>query len=183
MSEGNGSVAHAEVETREVSAARRPTKLELKRAQIYQERRARAINNGVPEDKVDATLAAEDYKNSPLEEKFERFQNLAVHALQGLQQDILNLQHNDTVIADAMDINLKAMARALVHAGVDIGVQQNIMQEVEKEIHKEQQLQKAAREAAHKAASEKVEKQTIEKDIDKEAEPLPVPDGATVFGG
>lgn len=188
MSEGNGhaGVQAVELESQEVATgARKPTKVELKRAQIYQERRARAINNGVPEDKVDATLAAEDYKNSSLEDKFTRFQNLAVHALQGLQQDILNLRHNDTVIADAMDVNLKAMARALEHAGVDIATQQGIMQDVEKELQKEQQMQKAAREAANKAAREKNEKKTVESEIDKPSDeaPVPLPDGATVFGG
>ncbi len=187
MSEGNGQmdVQQVEPEVHQIAAARRPTKLEIKRAEIYKERRARAINNGVPEDKVEAHLAAEDYKNLPLDEKFEKFQSLTAQALIGLQQDIMNLQHNDTVIADAMDINLKAMARALEHAGIDKERQQSIMKEVEQEIQRDQQQMKVAREAARKVAREAQEKKTVESEVDKgpaDETPIPLPDGATVFG-
>jgi len=189
VSEGNGvavanGVTQAEVPEQEVATPRKISKLELKRAQIYQERRQRLINRGVPEEKVDATIAAEDYKELPIEEKFDRFEKLMMGALQGMQRDIMALRHNDGVVAEAMDINLQAMARCLEKAGVSREAQSDIIKAVDAEMREAHEKQVAAQAAAMREQREKQEKQTVEKEVDKprSEDEAPTPDGATVFG-
>lgn len=188
MSEGNGVVAHVEEPVEQVSEVRKLSKIDIKRIQAREERRRRLINNGVPADKVDAVMTAEDYKNLPVEQKLERFEKLMSQAMQGLQRDILALRHNDGVIADAMDINLKAMARGLTKAGVSLEQQNDIIREVEQELREEHAKQTAAQAEAHKLATEKAEMDRM-KSVEKErtttddSESAPVPDGATVFEG
>lgn len=175
----NDSVPLPEADVAEqiVSQARPVTKMDIKRAQAYQERRRRLINNGTPPDKVDATIEAEDYQALPVEKKLLRFQTLVGSALRGLQQDVLNLQHNDRVIADAMDVNLRAMGRALTRLGFTEEMQKDIVTEVENEIRRDQ-------EAKQKAASATEEKAGVEAQIDT---PPPaesdLPEEAVVFGG
>lgn len=192
MGEGNGAsgaVAHLEEDVQQIASAKRMTKVDIKRMQAREERRRRLLNNGVPEDKVDAVMAAEDYQNLPVDKKLDRFERIVSQALQGLQRDIMALRHNDGVIADAMDINLKAMARALEKAGITKEAQNDIIREVEKELREEQKRQAEAEVEARRMASEKAEKERMEAEanakpaIASEGEPEPVPEGATVFEG
>lgn len=192
MSEGNGvnGVAVAEEPVRQIAEAKKLTKLDIKRMQAHEERRRRLINSGVSPEKVDSVIAAEDYSNLSVEKKMERLEKVVSRALQGFQQDIMALRHNDGVIADAMDINLKALARGLQKAGVTLEQQNEIIKAVEVELREEQRQEAEARALASKAAAEAREKATMEQEAatkptvgGDEAEPQDTPDGATVFEG
>ncbi len=191
MTEGNGSsevVQESADNVRTMSEARRITKADMKRMQAYEERKRRLINKGVAPDKVDGVIAAEDYNALPVEKKFERLEKLTSQLFQGLQKDIMALRHNDGVIADAMDINLRAVARSLEKAGVTKEMQGQIIREVETELRAEQQKRMEEQQAARKAKSEKelMELEAGKKTTLLETEPaIPAeePAEATVFGG
>lgn len=163
-------VEETELRMTDVLPASNMTKIDAKRAQIYQERRRRLLNRGVPEAQVDATLAAEDYRNLPLAERFARFEKMALGALEGLQRDIMSLRHNDSVIAESMDINLRAMSMCLEKAGVSKEAQSDIIKQVDGQLREERAQQAAA-----------LEQKTIETEVDTEGQ-AEVPEGATVFG-
>lgn len=191
MSEGNGTsgngVTHVQEPIENVASARKMSKVDMKRMQAYQERRRRLINKGVDPKKVDAVIAAEDYKNMPLEDKFERLQAIVLGALRESQKDILALRHNDEVISDAFDINLKSLAKCLERAGVTKELQGTIIQEVEKEVREEQKLMIETKAKAN-ADAEKARMQAALADDAKltqseEPEGETHPEEATVFGG
>ncbi len=177
--------------------ARRQTKAELKRQQIYIERRNRLINKGVDPSKVDLMLAEEDYRNLPIEDKFERFAMNVNQSFRMFGQDMQALQHNNTVLADAMDVNFRAMALCLERAGLPKEVQGELIKEAEKQINaerlakleakqKEEELRrKQAVEAAEQGRAESELRKAEGKPdlVDEPGEPAPVPDGATQFGG
>jgi hypothetical protein len=193
MSEGNGAngaVTRVEEDVQQMASAKKMSKIDIKRMQAREERRRRLINRGVPEDKVDAVMAAEDYQNLPIDKKLDRFEYIVSQALQGLQRDILALRHNDGVIAEAMDINLKAMSRALEKAGVSKEAQGDIIREVEKELREEQEKRARAEQEALRLAAEQSERERIEAELSSkpslssdEAPAVEIPEGATVFEG
>lgn len=182
--------------TTQVVTPRKPSKIELKRQQQYMERRKRLINKGVPEDQVDRAIVEEDYRNLPVEQKFERFASAMNGAVQSLAKDIMGLRHNDGVLADAMDLNFKAVARALVKAGVPLELQGEIIKQAEIELRAERQKQFEEQQAAARAQAEaraqsseqKVAAELAKaegKELTPEAPPPaePPPEGATTFGG
>jgi hypothetical protein len=191
MTEGNGSsavVEQNEDNVRTMSEARRISKVEMKRMQAYEERKRRLINKGMDPSKVDEALATEDYNNLPIERKFERLEKLTSQLFQGLQKDVMALRHNDGVIADAMDINLRAVARSLEKAGVTKEMQGEIIREVETELREEQRRRAEQNAAAQRADAEKarMEKEANTKTSLLEPEvalPAEQPAEATVFGG
>lgn len=182
------AVQKSEDNVRTLSEVRKMSKIDMKRLQAYEERKRRLINKGVAPDKVDGVIAAEDYANLPVEKKFERLESMVSQVLQGLQRDIMSLRHNDGVIADAMDINLRAVARSLEKAGVTKEQQGEIVKLVEAEIREEQKAQQAIRQKAQEAQTEKsrMEAEANAKPSIMDPEPaLPTeaPAEATVFGG
>lgn len=181
MAEGNGAVAMQKM-----------TKIDAKRMKDREERRRRLVNNGVPLDRVDETLAWEDHNNLPTDKRLEKLEKLVVKLFQGLQRDIMSLQHNDGVITDALDINLRAMAKCLEKAGVDRDQQGVIITEVETELREEQRKALEARQAAERAAEEASVLERMKAEVSKkptlvgseeEQAPVVIPDGATVFEG
>lgn len=180
MAEGNGAVVQ------------KLTKVDMKRQKDRDERRRRLANKGVPVERIDETLALEDHQNLSPERRIEKLEGLVVRLFQGLQRDILSLQHNDGVITDALDINLRAMAKCLEKAGIDRDQQGVIITEVETELREEQRKAMEARQAAEKAAEEASVLERIKAEVSKkpslvgaeeEKAPTEVPDGATVFEG
>jgi hypothetical protein len=180
----------------EIVTPRKPTKIEMKRQQQYMERRKRLMNKGVPESEVDRALAEEEYRNLPVEKKFERFANAMNGAVQSLAKDIMGLRHNDGVLADAMDLNFKAVARALEKAGVPLQLQGEIIKQAEIELRAERQRQfeeqqaaaRAQAQAHAQAAEQNVAAELAKaegKELTPEAPPPaePPPEGATTFGG
>lgn len=180
-----------------ILADKKPSAIELKRQKIYLERRKRKINDGVDPKKVDLLLAEEDYKNLPITEKFEQYKRLDMAANRRLAQDINSLQHNDSVLADSMDINFRAFAKMLVEAGVSLERQGAILKETEQEVQEDRKQRLEARQAASQAAAKKradAQEQKLKEELAKVegtpslTEPIPPaesapPDGATVFGG
>lgn len=179
-------VQENEDNVRTMSQAKRMTKADIRRMQAHEERKRRLINNGTDPDKVEATIAAQDYAALPLEKKFDRMDRVMSQALRALQQDIMSLRHNESLIADAMDINLRAVARSLEKAGVTKEMQIDIIKTVETEVRDEQRRRAEAQQAAHKAKSEKelMENEANTKpSLTNEATPADAPEGATTFGG
>lgn len=164
-------------------------KLTLKRMQQREARRKRLIGQGVPEDKVEMTMAQEDFNALPADKKMALMLN---NAMNHVAQDIQALQHNFFALADAMDVNFKSMARCLTLAGVDLQKQHEIIQTVEGEIRAERQAkieaQKKAAEQAAEEASQKAADATLKAAEGRTPEPVPeapvtLPEGATEFGG
>lgn len=171
-----------------IAEPRKPTKIEIKRAQQREERRRRLINQGVPEDKVDQVMVNEDYNNLPLDRRFQDFRSQVVKAIQALSMDVMNLQHNDRVIADAMDTNMRAMSKCLNKVGVPTEDQAQIMKDVISELTEERaKQQQAIAEEQQKSVEAQIEEElaSAERGIVSSEEPegSPIPDGATVFGG
>lgn len=171
-------------------SSKKPSTVDLKREAHHQERKRRFINRGMTPAQADMAMAEEDYRNLPIERKFERFQAGVSQAFQKMAHDILGLRHNDGVIADAIDVNVKAMAKCLEKVGVNLEQQSEIIKAVSQEIAEErkQRIEEAKRriqvEAESKAASEALagaEKSSNVTDSDDAPQPV-VPDGATTFG-
>lgn len=174
-----------------------PSKLDLKRRQQYMERRQRLINKGVDPKKVDMVIAEEDYRALPMDKKLERFMVTVSQSFREFANDMQALQHNNNLLADAMDVNFRAMARCLIKAGVLPEQQSVIIKEVEAEIMATRQAQidahKKASEAKAVAEAAVTESSVAEAELNKaegkptivpdDAAPLPIPDGATTFGG
>lgn len=159
-----------------------PTKAQLKKMEIYAQRRQRLINKGVPEAQVDAVIAREDYERLPVAEKLKRLEHFVASALGQLGQEMGNLRHNDGVLADAMDVNFRSIAKALTKAGVSMDDQKKIVEEVQKEMEAEAQARAEAAEKAQKEVEEKA-RASDTKQVDVPGEAPAAPAEATTFGG
>lgn len=148
------------------------SKIDEKRRQIYIERRKRAINKGVPEDKVDEHLAREDFEKLPLET---RVHHMIDTAFQRLAQEIVSLQYNDQMLSAAMDVNFRAIAKMLEKLGLPRDQQLVLLKEAKEDIERDL-AERKAKEEAQKAEAMKVE-------TEQRGEPPPPPEDATVFGG
>jgi hypothetical protein len=180
---------------KEAKKKQRLDKITQKRQQIYMDRRNRLLASGVPADKVDMSLAAEDYHNLSDSQKIKRLEGILSSTFQNFAKELNNLRHNDTVLADAMDVNFKAFSKMLVKVGVPLEEQQTFIQDAQKEMNEERAMEIAAKHAATKAKADASEKSRAEEAL-KEAESriaadvaaeelsaVPTPEGATEFGG
>lgn len=164
--------------------------IDAKRQAIREERKKRLMNKGVSEQRAEEMISNQDYDNLSDDKKIQRLENLFVQTFQGLQRDILALRHNDGLIADAMDINLKAMSKCLEKAGITKEQQGEIIKEVEAELREEQKRKMEAQAMAEKMASDQSEKIRME-ELSKEESKLSgsepagsdIPSEASVFGG
>lgn len=174
------------------------TKFEQKTAKKKAEKqrqRAEALQKmGIPPDQIMQILAAEEYNSLPLDKKVARLEQMFSQGMSSMAQEMVNLRHNDGVLADALDVNFRAVARALVLAGVDLDKQKEILQQVSGEIEKEraeaEEKRKQAEAAAQKAAAEAHKKSTdqteataLQVTADKPGEAPSPPEEATTFGG
>lgn len=103
--------------------------------------------------------------------------------LQSLAQELANLQHNDQVLADAMDANFRAITKIFVKLNVPQEEQAKLLIECDAEIKAERKAKAEARAAAAKKAQEVAEKKEVVAEVGKAGEPAPPPEGATEFGG
>ncbi len=178
------------------SAPKKPSAMDEKRRKIYLERRQRAIGKGVSEDKVDQVLAEEDYRALPIDKKLERFILSVNQAFRALAGDIQTLQSNNNIIADAFDVNLRAIAICFEKLGLSKEDQGAIIASAVAQAEEER---KAAQEAKKLEDATKSQVADLAKEsamaeaslrkaegrpelIDEEGAPAPIPDGATTFG-
>jgi hypothetical protein len=165
---------------------KKPSKIERKRQQIFQERMQRHLNQGKTSEQAFAALQKEDYERLPVDAKVKRLEGILLGTLQRLANDISALRTNQTYLADAMNVNFKGFEKMLRHLGVDDATQKKFMAEAEAELKAEWEAREAARAAAAKQAQEEATKQEIAETVDEPApagQVAPVPEGATVFGG
>lgn len=166
-------------------------KVQMKRIQAYLERRRRAINKGIPEDKVDRYLAEEDWKNMPVPEKVGRLEHMIAQTFRGLSQDIVKLRQNDSTIGEAFDINNRMVFKMMMSLGITPEQQKKFAEEATAEyaadLKTKQEAEKAAQAAAQKKADEAAEKAKLTSIAAEEKHPVPqgvdVPEAATTFGG
>lgn len=166
-------------------------KLQVKKFQIYLERRKRAINKGVPEEKVDQYLREEDFRNMSPAEKIQRLEGLMARTFQGFSQDLIRLRQNDGAIGDAFDINNRAMLKMFIKLGLTPEDQKAIMEEAAKEFSEEKAARIAARQKAQEEAQKKADEEAEKAKLVQETKdaPAPTPQGveppteATQFGG
>lgn len=161
-----------------------------KRIKKMEARVKELTDGGMTEDEAHVRLAREQYEALPVDQKIRRLEQMVSQSVAKLGEEMINLRHNDQVIADALDINFRAMAKALVKAGVSHDDQAAIFATAQEEIANEM----AARANAQRAAlpipvpAEPVElteaqaQAIIDKPADVQEEPI-LPEGAAVFGG
>lgn len=159
------------------------SKIDQKRRQIYLDRRNRKLKEGVPENMVDQVLAREDYERLPVEAKLQRMEGMVRGVFGQIAEDVQSLRKNDATIAEAMDVNFRALGKALNRLGIGAEEQRALMQETVDEM-------RAEFEAKQNQVQGAVEKQTAEQVLQTEdhqneapATPAETPEGATSFGG
>ena len=161
------------------------SKMEQKRQQIYIDRRNRKLKEGVPEQIVDQVLAREDYERLPPDAKIQRLEGMIKGVLGQISNDVQALRQNDATIAQAMDVNFRALGKALNKLGITAEDQRALMAEAYDELKAEY----AAKEAAKAASKEHAvaEQVLVQEDHQGEAPtseaPVETPEGATSFGG
>lgn len=187
----------SEPQTQE-TAAPRPNKIEEKRQRILADRLKRHMAKGLSQSEAEEAMAKEDYERLPIEKKLERHTQFLQGGIRTLakeirkikegaeisvQIEIEKLQHNDVVLADAMDVNFKALAKLFTKLGISLEEQAAALKEAEAEVEADKAAAQAAREAEEAAAQEQEEKQEASDGVDRPGTPAPPPDEATQFGG
>jgi DNA-binding transcriptional MerR regulator len=162
-----------------VNEPKQLSKMDIKRQQIYAERRKRHINNGVPAEKVGEVMAKEDFERLPIDK---RVQMMIAGSTQSLAQEIINLQYNDSILATAMDVNFRALKKAFDRLGVSSEQLTQCLTEARAEVQSEmEEKAKKAREEA--TESPEAVREAVEDIADKAGKPAEAPPEATVFGG
>lgn len=133
-----------------------------------QERREELIKNGVPENLVDQVLQQEEYRKLPIDQKVHHLEMTIAHAqsvftdtMKKLASEMIALRSNQEEIADAFDVNLRALERVLVKLGIKEEDQKAILEEVTKEFYEVKRKRAEARAAAQKDP----EKAAVEQEI------------------
>jgi hypothetical protein len=186
-----------------ISEAKKPSKFEMKRQQIFMDRMKRKMNEVGKDGKKKtqqvamAEIAQEDYAKMPLDKKIQRLESMVAGMGRQVSMDITNLRRNDGAVADAFDMNYRGIAKMFEHLGIDRETQRKFMSEAEEEFEAERnkKIEAHAAEAAKKMAEAKAvdEQDRMEAEAAKkpaesaeeaksEADPH-VEQGATVFGG
>lgn len=160
-----------------MSEPQKLSKIDVKRMQIYQQRRERHIAAGVPPDKVDETIAREDYERLPPDGKIRRIETAFANYSRAVAKEMKDLEHNDTILADSMDVNFRAIAKMLVALGMPLEKQREFL-ELAKE---EMKAELAAREAARNTRI--AQPGDMSGTLTQSGEAPPPPEEATVFGG
>jgi len=173
----------------------KPTKLEQKRQQILMDRIRRKMGEGMTEQQAMQSVAQEDYNRLPVDKKLLRLETMVTNTVRQIANDILALRQNDSAIAEAFDINYKAIEKAFAKLGLSPQEQMSLIDEARREVMEERQRALQERLAAQRKAQEDSEKARIEAEARlAESKPVgdsPVPEGqdphvqegATVFGG
>lgn len=158
-----------------------------KRAEEHQRQLESLKKMGLSAEQAEETIARREYESAPIDQKVRRLEDIVARALQQLSQEMINLRANDQVLADAMDVNFRAVAKALTLAGIPLEKQGEIIKEVNEEVAREiEQIAEARRkveEAAQKAEADKTEVAAVEQVADVAGVPPDAPAEATQFGG
>jgi hypothetical protein len=195
-------VGEATDNTIPISQAKKPSKFDQKRQQIALDRLRRKMNELGPDGKQKtpqqamAEIQREDYERMPADKKIARLENIISSMSRQFAADMQNLRRNDGAIADAFDINYRAIGVMMEKLGISYEDQKTINEQATAAFAADRQ---AKVEAEAQAAAEKMQKakEVDEKDrMEKEAakqsagvqeeakseEDPHVEAGATVFG-
>lgn len=187
---------------REAKIQARLAELQKQHMEQYNKRRERLLAKGVKPEMVDAILQQQDFESLPVDKRVNLMARNLNNLLGQVFRDIDALKHNDTVLADSMDLNFRAMAKCLEKAGVAPEDQKAIIEETQKELEAEIKARMEAEAEAIKAqaaaqakAQEESEKAKIEAEAQEHAAKSIVadsqpeqgapefPEAAQVFGG
>ena len=168
-------------EREEEMKVRKPTKAELKRAQVFQERVNRKVNKGMSQEQAFQEVQKEDHESQPLPQRMGKIESVLAGAFKEISQEMQSLRHNDGIISEAFDVNYRAIGKMFELLGIDKNKQKDIVEAAVKEMNE-------AREAAKKAQAEAKEKARFVEEIKSAKiltpdEVVQAPAGATVFGG
>jgi hypothetical protein len=194
-----GEAADRQVEMRKEKGAK-VSNIQMKRMQAFNERVRRWINGhqdklkGLDEkaqfEAAVLALQREDYEKLPDGEKVKRLESLLSGFMQQVGEDFTNLRNNQFAIADAYEINHRALAKMFVKLGISLEDQGKIIKEAQQEIaaeHKAEMEKEAAAQVKklHDTSEKKEMKEEAKKvnEAGSETKGTPVPDGATTFGG
>ena len=171
---------------------RKISNIQHKRQQQFQERLRRTMNqHKCDEQKAFQIMQQEDYDRMSPDQKVRRLESLVGQSMQRLAEDINRLEHNHYAIADAFDINYRAVSKMLIKLGIPLEEHARFMKESQDEAlaeHKAKvEQQRLIQEAAAKKQQEAQEKIRMEAELGKnkpvEAKGAELPKDATVFGG
>jgi hypothetical protein len=173
-----------------LSDVKRPSKLEAKKNQIFQDRVKRKMGEGKTEAEAIQSVLREDYDRLPVADKLKRVEAVlqrhegAIAGIaRGFQADALRLEQNDTSLADSMDTNFRAFQRILRKLGVSDEDQKQAVVEAREEIAAELMARATAAEVKKAQAVEEEKKKEVAADVDVAGEPPSPPTEATDFGG
>lgn len=191
-----GEAADQAVEMRSNKAPQKKVSLiDQKRIAALQERVRRWMNahQGKSEQEAMQAIQREDYERLPDGEKIKRLEAMVGGALQQFGQDLMNVRHNQYAIADAFDVNYRAIAKMLTKLGLPLEDHAKFMKEAHEEFEAErkaamekQMAEQNSKMAAAKAAQEQKAMNAEAKEVSKaggEAQGSDLPKDATVFGG
>lgn len=154
-----------------------------KRAKMRAEKRARMINQGLPEDQADAILESQDAKKVSLEEIIRQVVNASSGSIQGLVKDIQALHHNQQQLALAMDVNFRAMSKMLERVGVPLDVQTQLIEYAQRDIEADMAKLSEADEKTRMEGELKRQQQLGQFDANgSPVEEPSFPEGATIYG-
>lgn len=174
----NGEVREIEEAPQALNEPKKPTKLELKRQQITQERIQRKMTSGMSFEAAVAAVQREDYENLSPAEKIKRLEAAIISNLQKLARDISLLSDNQRDLADVMDVNFRAFEKMLAKVGLAPDAQHALMEEAAAEV----QAEREARVRKQQADQEEAKKRALAEEVDAPGT-TEIPEGATVFGG
>ena len=166
------------------------SKIDEKRQRILMERLQRKMGGGMSREQAIMAIQKEDFDSLPLDKKFARLESVVANSLRGLSQEVMNLSQGHMAIADAFDINYRAIQKLFAKLGIPAEEQKVFIDEAQKEVIEERKKILEARHAQLQSERDAAEKARIEaeaKPAEKQvAEPAPegseIPKEATVFG-
>lgn len=166
------------------------SKIDEKRQRILMERVQRKMGSGMSREQAIMSIQKEDFDALPLDKKFARLESVVANSLRGLSQEVMNLSQGHMAIADAFDINYRAIQKILTKLGVAPDEQKVFIDEAQREVIEERKKiieERHARIQSERDAAEKARMEAEAKPAEKQvAEPAPegseIPKEATVFG-
>ena len=124
-------------------------------------RRKELLASGIKEEQVEGVLAQEEFRRLPIDQKVnflmdsihnaQRIYNETIRELAG---EMVALRQNQEAIADAFDVNLKALEKVLGTLGVSEETLKSILEKVTQEFLTEKAAQQAAKKDPEKAVVE-----------------------------
>jgi transposase len=151
----------------------RLSKIDEKRQEIFRERVSRKMGEGKTEDQAVNAILREDYNALPLDQKFARLESMVSGTIQSLMSNINTLRQNERVVADAFDINYRAVEKMFKRLGIPEEEQNAIIDECRKNVIAERAQFMAEQEAAQQAQAGALSEKAVSDELTK-AEQKPV---------